>query len=209
MAEEKTEIVKEKITGETELNSLENIKIEPPSAPLIKPKRSLSPKQLEVLKKGREKLAQKKSVKETPKLIEQKVEEMTEVKPEEKKMKRQYRKRKEMPEPELDPEHEHDPEHEPEPENDEVPEPKSAKTRNEFPLAAAPEQKSGNDGLLILALIGLVAVIGFFLLRFWNNKTPSAPAANEGPDYSIGENFRQTTSSGAYPVRVGSKDEAI
>lgn len=203
MAEEKTEIVKEKIIGETELNSSENIKIEPPSAPLIKPKRSLSPKQLEVLKKGREKLAQKKSMKETPKLIEQKVEEMIEKKPEEKKMKRQYRKRKEMPESE------HDPEHEPEPENDEVPEPKSAKTRNEFPLAAAPEQKSGNDGLLILALIGLVAVIGFFLLRFWNNKTPSAPAANEGPDYSIGENFRQTTSSGAYPVRVGSKDEAI
>lgn len=199
---ENSEIVKSENIGQPDLNSPEKIIITTdstiPSAPLIKPKRSLSKLQLEALKRGREKLTQKKSGRNEP-MIKNEFAPVPEVKmqkhfksspTDDLKEKRIYRKRVRT-------------------ESKEAEEPLSVSEEKPTPVTErhtepVRETKSDNQGIIVLALIGMVAVVGFFLLRFFNGQrqAPQEAITDEGPNYSIGQSFQQTTSSGAYPIRV-------
>lgn len=202
------ENVKGNSIGQTELNKASEINI--PSSELIKSKRILSIKQREALEKGRNKLKEwrlKKMANESEKKVEAPVpskeglefktsvlhgndelpllNELSKKTKSEKPEKpvRKYRKHKTE-----------------EQDNDEDEDEYNFSDHRERERVVVKERNNDNDGLIILSIIGIIAMVIFFLFRLGVVKAPVRQVEQE--DYPEAESPLET-SSGAHPVFIG------
>ena len=188
------ENVKGNSIGQTELNKASEINI--PSSELIKSKRILSIKQREALEKGRNKLKEWR-LNKMPQESEKKVEAPSSDKEEtgllnelSKKTKsekpekpvRKYRRRKTEESDESEDEDEY-----------------NFSDHRERERVVVKERNNDNDGLIILSIIGIIAMVIFFLFRLGVVKAPVRQVEQE--DYPEAESPLET-SSGAHPVFI-------
>ena len=188
------ENVKGNSIGQTELNKASEINI--PSSELIKSKRILSIKQREALEKGRNKLKEwrlKKMAQESEKKVEAPVpskeglellNELSKKTKSEKPEKpvRKYRKHKTE-----------------EQDNDEDEDEYNFSDHRERERVVVKERNNDNDGLIILSIIGIIAMVIFFLFRLGVVKAPVRQVEQE--DCPEAESPLET-SSGAHPVFI-------
>ena len=188
------ENVKENSIGKTELNKASEINI--PSSELIKSKRVLSVRQREALEKGRNKLKEwrlNKMVQESEKKVEASpsdkedtglLNELSKKTKSEKPEKpvRKYRRRKTEESDESEDEDEY-----------------NFSDHRERERVVVKERNNDNDGLIILSIIGIIAMVIFFLFRLGVVKAPVRQVEQE--DYSEAESPLET-SSGAHPVFI-------
>ena len=187
--------VKGNSIGQTELNKSTEINI--PSSELIKSKRVLSVRQREALEKGRNKLKEwrlNKMAQESEKKVEAPASDKEDTgllselskktkseKPE--KPVRKYRKHKTE-----------------EQDNDEDEDEYDFSNHRERERVVVKERNNDNDGLIILSIIGIIAMVIFFLFRLGVVKAPVRQVEQE--DYQEAESPLET-SSGAHPVFIG------
>ena len=189
------ENIKGNSIGQTELNKASEINV--PSSELIKSKRILSIKQREALEKGRQKLNEwrlKKMASESEKKVEAPLSgkedtgllnELSKKTKSEKPEKpvRKYRKHKTE-----------------EQDNDEDEDEYDFSDHRDRERVVVKERNNDNDGLIILSIIGIIAMVIFFLFRLGVVKAPVRQVEQE--DYPEAESPLET-SSGAHPVFIG------